>query len=139
MDKYIPCLKLFAPVFFIVAGLHLFMGVNAEVSLGAKLSTSSLVDPVLDSQNRFYGVIFSIYGVLLLLCASDFQRYRPVFLCLLVVFFAGGIARLVSLSIVGIPSGLVLLLLASELLLPILAYSTLRKVENNPNHVDAEN
>jgi hypothetical protein len=75
-------------------------------------------DPVLDSQNRFYGISFTLYGVLLFLCATDISKYSAVLKCVLWVFFAAGMARLVSIGIYGLPSLWVLLLLASELLLP---------------------
>ena len=49
-------LKLCAPVFLLVGVLHLAIGVEADVLLGAKLPAAALADPALDSQNRFYGV-----------------------------------------------------------------------------------
>jgi hypothetical protein len=56
-------LKISAPVFILVSILHLTLGVGADVLLGANLSPAALADPALDSQNRFYGVAFSVYGV----------------------------------------------------------------------------
>ena len=111
-------LKLMAPLFCLVGALHLVLGVGADVILGAALPADAVADPVLDSQNRFYGVAFTLYGVLLYLCATDLARYAPVLKALLWVFFAAGLARLVSIAVVGLPSLLVLLLTASELLLP---------------------
>lgn len=111
-------LKVLAPIFLVVGALHLVLGAAAEVMLGASLSTESLADPVLDSQNRFYGVVFSLYGVLLYLCATDLSRYRPVLVSVLLVFFAGGLARLVSMTTHGLPSVPVIGLFASEILIP---------------------
>ena len=111
-------LKLMAPLFCLVGVLHLVFGVGADVMLGAQLPPDAVSDPVLDSQNRFYGVAFSLYGVLLYLCATDLARSSPVLKALLWVFFAAGLARLVSIAVVGLPSLLVLLLTATELLLP---------------------
>ena len=111
-------LKVGAPVFILVGALHLFYGVGADVMLGAKISAEAISDPVLDSQNRFYGVSFTLYGVLLFLCSTDIPKYSAVLKCVIWVFFAAGVARLVSIGIYGMPSILVLLLLASELLLP---------------------
>ena len=103
-------LKLMAPLFCLVGVLHLVFGVGADVMLGAQLPPDAVADPVLDSQNRFYGVAFTLYGVLLHLCATDLARYAPVLRALLWVFFAAGLARLVSIALVGLPSILVLLL-----------------------------
>ncbi len=68
-------LKIVAPVFVFVAALHLALGTGADVLLGAKLSSEALTDPALNSQNRFYGVAFGLYGVLLYLCATDVPKY----------------------------------------------------------------
>lgn len=111
-------LKMVAPVFLLVGALHLFYGVGADVLLGANVPKEVLSDPVLDSQNRFYGISFTLYGVLLFLCATNIPRYSAVLKCVIWVFFAAGVARLVSIGIYGMPSIMVLLLLTSELLLP---------------------
>lgn len=124
-------LKIAAPIFLIVGALHLFLGAAADVMLGARLSAESLADPVLDSQNRFYGVVFSLYGVLLYLCATDLSRYRPVFVSVLLVFFAGGLARLVSLATHGLPSAPVIGLFASEVLIPPLLYWWLTRLQDD--------
>jgi hypothetical protein len=92
--------------------------VGADVLLGAKIPDAAISDPTLDSQNRFYGVSFTLSGVLLLLCASDIPRYATVLRCVLWVFFAAGIARLVSIAIYGFPSAPVVALLAVELVVP---------------------
>ena len=111
-------LKILAPIFVAVGLLHLVLGMQADVLLGASIPNAVLTDPVLDSQNRFYGVAFSVYGFLLWVCAGDLVTYRTILRLLLAVFFAAGCARLVSLGIYGPPSYLVLGLLASELTLP---------------------
>jgi hypothetical protein len=121
-------LRLSAPVFFIVGALHLTLGLGADVLLGAKLPAEVIADPVLSSQNRFFGVIFMLYGVLFLLCASDIPKYATVLRCLLWVFFAAGLARLVSVAVHGFPSPQVVGLLISELVLPPVLHGWLGKV-----------
>ncbi len=121
-------LKCIAPVFGIVGALHLVLGVGADVLLGAKLPPEALADPVLNSQNRFYGVTFTLYGVLLYLCATNLQKYATILRCVLWVFFAGGLARVVSMATHGVPPPLVLVLLVSELLLPPLLHFWLSRV-----------
>jgi Domain of unknown function (DUF4345) len=120
-------LKLGAPVFFLVGALHLSYGLEAEVLLGATIPVDAISDPVLDSQNRFYGVSFTLFGVLLFLCSTDIPKYATVLRCVIWVFFAAGIARFVSIGLYGLPSALVLLLLASEVLLPPLLEVWLRR------------
>jgi hypothetical protein len=121
-------LKLGAPIFLLVAALHLVMGPSADVLLGANLSAAAISDPVLDSQNRFYGVSFALYGVLLFLCSTDLAKYSAVLKCVLAVFFAAGLARLVSIGMHGVPSIWVIGLLATELVVPPILAFWLHKV-----------
>jgi hypothetical protein len=129
MKAFSSALKLLSPVFFLVAGLHLALGAGSEVLLGANLSAVSLADPVLDSQNRFYGVVFALYGVILYMGATNPARYAPVLRAAFWVFFAGGLARLVSIAVMGVPSLPVLLLLAMELVIPPVLLIWLSKIE----------
>jgi hypothetical protein len=121
-------LKVVAPVFLIVGALHLVLGLNADVLLGAKVPTEALRDPALDSQNRFYGVAFTVYGVLLFVAATDLPKYATVLRCVLWVFFAAGVARLVSIATHGTPPAPVVILLGSELLAPPLLLFWLSRV-----------
>ena len=112
-------LKLLAPVFVLVGVLHLVLGVQADVLLGARIPADVITDPVLDSQNRFYGIAFTLYGWLLWAIAGEWPRHRNLLKILLYTFFAAGCARLLSLALYGMPSGPVLFLLATALILPV--------------------
>ena len=81
MQTFALVLRLTAPVFLMVGALHLVLGVGADVLLGAKLAAEAVADPALDSQNRFYGVAFTLYGVLFLVCASNIPKYATVIRC----------------------------------------------------------
>jgi hypothetical protein len=120
-------LKFAAPVFVFVGALHLVLGVGADALLGARLPAEAFTDPALNSQNRFYGVAFSLYGVLLFLCATNLPKYATVLRCLLWVFFAAGLARLVSIATHGVPPPPVLALLVTELALPPMLHFWLSK------------
>ena len=109
-------LKIISPVPIAVGLLHLVLGLKADAMLGARLPPAVIADPVLDSQNRFYGVAFMLYGVLLYVGASDLKRYLPVVRWTLWLFFAAGLARLLSIALHGVPSPPVLLLLAVEVI-----------------------
>ena len=124
-------LKISSPVFVAVGLLHLVLGLQADVLLGASIPLAVLADPVLDSQNRFYGVAFTVYGFLLYLCAKDLEKYQTVLRTLLFVFFAAGCARLVSVAMHGLPSGFVLLLLSTELVLPPVCAAWLKGTLNS--------
>lgn len=118
MRTFVLVLRLLSVVIFLVGALHLILGVEADVLLGATLSAGTVADPTLDSQGRFYGVSFALNGVLLLLCASDIRRYATVLRCVLWVFIAAGIARLLSIAIYGVPPPPVVVLLVIELIVP---------------------
>jgi hypothetical protein len=125
--------KCIAPLMFVVSALHLSRGRGADALLGANLSVQSMNDPGLDSQNRFYGVSFALYGVLLFVCAADLRKYATVLKCVLWMCFAAGVARLVSMAVVGTPPLPILALLASELLAPPLLLWWLSKTLNSPS------
>lgn len=130
MQTLAPFLGCVAPAFLLVGALHLVFGVGADVMLGANLPPHVVADPGLNSQNRFYGVSFTLYGVLLFVCASDIPKYETVLRCLLLVLFAGGLARLVSLAAQRVPPPLMVGLLVSELVVPPLLLSWLASAKN---------
>ena len=104
MRTFILVLKWLSPIPVLVGSLHLLMGLHADVLLGARLPEQVLSDPVLDDQNRFYGVSFMAYGVLLYLCATDLREYAAVFRVLICFMFLGGVGRLVSVALHGLPT-----------------------------------
>jgi hypothetical protein len=120
-------LRILAPFCILVGALHLVLGLHADVLLGAKIPVDVIADPTLDSQNRFYGTAFTIYGALLWFCASDLGKYAPVLRRLLAVFFAGGLARIVSVAVRGAPTPTVLGLMAIELLVPLAIFAWLSR------------
>jgi Domain of unknown function (DUF4345) len=118
MNAFRIFLRATAPIFLLVCALHLVLGLGADVVLGAKIPIEVIADPALDSQNRFYGISFALYGVLLWLCASDVAKYASVLRRILWVLFAAGAARLVSVVLHGLPPPLVVVLLFGELAMP---------------------
>jgi len=111
-------LKVVAPVFFIAGALHLALGLGADAMLGAKVPADVMADPALDSQNRFYGVAFTLYGVLLFLCSTDMPKYATVLRSVLWIFFAAGVARIVSIAVHGSPPPMIWCLLVGEVVPP---------------------
>jgi hypothetical protein len=118
MQLFPRALRILGVLFLLPCILHLALGLGADAMLGAQVSNAAANDPGLDSQNRFYGVIFSLYGILLIVCANDLARYATVLRLLLWVFFVGGIARLVSIAVAGMPPAAIVALLITELVLP---------------------
>ena len=138
MRSLVLVLRLLAPVLFIVGALHLVLGLGADALLGAKVSAEAMTDPALDSQNRFYAVAFTLYGVLLFLCSTDITKYATVLRCVLWVFFAAGLARFVSIALHGSPPPMIWLLLVGEVLPPpLLAWWLSRSTAPDASSADA--
>ena len=115
---------------------HIVLGPYAEVLLGSNISETSLFDPTLDSQNRFYGTAFSLFGVLLILCSRQVLQYKAILYSVFWVFFAGGLARLVSIDTVGWPPFLVNILTAIELVLPLILIVWLKALDRKYDSID---
>jgi hypothetical protein len=123
-------LKILGPVFFLVALLHLGLGLGADELLGANVTEQMRAEPTLDSQNRFYGVAFALYGAVLLISARDLTRYEPVLKATLYIFFLAGLSRIVSLLTHGKPAPLVIALAAVELVAPPILLFWLSRARN---------
>lgn len=116
---------------------HIILGPYSEVLLGSNISEVSMLDPTVDSQNRFYGTVFSLFGVLLILCSRNVLANKTILYSVFWVFFAGGVARLISISVVGYPPLLVNILTGIELILPLVFIIYLRTLEKTNGSVDA--
>lgn len=119
-------LRFFAFVCGIVAVTHMMLGVAGDWIVGAPVA--GVIDPSLDSQNRFYGTAFGVYAALLWLVATDVARYALILRILLIVFFVAGCARLLSIAAYGLPSAQVLGLMATELVFPLLLWLWLGQI-----------
>ncbi len=118
MNKAFPAaLKLMAVMCLIPALLHGFLGVDGDMLIGVP-DQSQLPDPTLDSQNRFYGVAFGLYAVLLWISASDIRQYSSILRVLFAMIFLAGCSRFLAFFAYGWPSPEVTFLWAIEILLP---------------------
>lgn len=92
----------------------------AHVALGPWAIPGAVpVNAVMDSEDRFYATLFLGFGLALIWCALDLARRGATLKMLLLTFFCGGLARLVSLVAVGYPSDFFFALLCIELGLPV--------------------
>jgi predicted branched-subunit amino acid permease len=130
MRIFVLVLRTFVPVLLAVAAVHLVYGVSAEAMLGAKLPQETINEPSLNSQNRFYGVSYALYGVVLWLCAKDINRFEPIFKAAMWISLAAGASRLVAWALHGAPAPLVVILLATELVFPVVLLLWHARVRN---------
>ena len=78
----------------------------------------------MDSEDRFYATLFAAFGVVLIWCIRDIeQKAREVYF-LTATFFIGGLARVVSISQVGLPNLFFIAMTILELVIPVyMAYA----------------
>jgi len=106
-------LGLFGVTAIVIAALHIVFGPKA-------IPGSVSVNATMDSEDRFYAVLFGAYGVALLWCIKDIERKSAIVYVLALTFFAGGLARLVSVASVGFPNTFFIVMTGLELLIPFM-------------------
>ena len=129
MNAYQITLKVLAIGVLGVALVHVLLGVGSETLLGSNISEASQLDPNLDSQNRFYGASFLLFGVIFWLSSTDLSRYTTLLNLGLLVFFIAGITRILSIVLVGWPTLEILVLLGIELIGPPIMYLWFRSLQ----------
>jgi hypothetical protein len=106
-----------------------------HIAIGpAAIPGSIAVNTIMDNEDRFYATLFLGFGVAMFWCSRDLFVRRQVFGFLLLTFFAGGIARLISWAIVGPPSDLFIFLGALELILPPILWLWNERLRKNSEH-----
>lgn len=100
----------------------------AHIAIGpAAIPGGVLTNATMDSEDRFYATLFLGFGVALIWASRDIAARMTVLKALLAVFFAGGIARLISAAMVGPPDVVFIVLGALELVLPPMLWMALRR------------
>lgn len=90
------------------------------------------VNAIMDSEDRFYATLFLGFGLAMLWCVLDLRRRSTPMLALMAVFFAGGVARLISLAQVGPPSPFFQAMTTLEFIIPPLTWGWLRLALRKP-------
>ena len=115
-------------IFFVISGLltlfaggfHALSGVYGDWFIG--LTPSDVVDPSLDSQNRFYGAAFLLHGILFIFCSRELPRYADIMKIAFGTMFLAGCARGLTVAAYGWPTWQVCVLWFSEITLPPIAW-----------------
>jgi hypothetical protein len=103
MEAFKKGILAWAVVPLITGAIAILVGPPFWRLVGMELSAPGFSDPILDSQVRFLGTVWFGYGVLMCVCARDLKKYAGLLRTALLLVFLGGIARLASIAVVGMP------------------------------------
>lgn len=121
-------MQAFMAIFVAFFGIVCMVIGFAHIVIGpAVIPGSTPVNATMDSEDRFYATLFVGFGAALVWCSRALAARARPFGCLLAVFFAGGLSRLVSLWQAGLPHPLFQVLTVVELVLPIALWIMYRK------------
>jgi uncharacterized protein DUF4345 len=88
------------------------------------------VNATIDSDMRFYALLFVAYGLTFVWCAADITQRRQVVNVLGAVFFAGGLARQLSWAVTGEPNWFYVGMIPVELVIPLVNYVLIRQISH---------
>jgi hypothetical protein len=103
---------------------HLAFGSASIIGGGA-------VNATIDSDMRFYALLFAAFGAAFVWCAADITERGRVANLLGAVFFAGGIARLIAWAATGQPNWFYVLMVPVELIIPLVNYALIRQTSHS--------
>ena len=69
-------LKVLGVVIVGIGAMKVTLGAKADALLDPSIPAAAVQHPSVDSQVRFYGGAFGIYGALLWICSNDMSRAR---------------------------------------------------------------
>ena len=90
------------------------------------------VNATIGSELRFYALLFTAYGLTFVWCAADVGQRAPVVNALGVIFFVGGLARLLTWAVSGRPNWFYVVMIPVELLTPLVNYALVRREPSYP-------
>lgn len=98
---------------------HLLFGTKTIIGGGP-------VNATIDSDMRFYALLFAAYGLTFIWCAANVPERAGVANILGAIFFAGGLARLLAWAVAGQPNWFYVVMVPVELAIPVINYALLR-------------
>lgn len=99
MRKLLQIIFVILALVVIVIGLLGMMGVDNPLYISIQLPRESL----LDTNMRFYSGVWLVLGIAVLLTVGALEKHVFRYRVFLVMIFVGGIGRLLSLLVVGMP------------------------------------
>lgn len=116
--------------FAIITGLiDIVAGTGILALMGSQLPAGAAADPALDSQFRFLSATWFGYGLALWWVAGDLARRLTILELFALAMFVGGLGRVISIAVNGVPPAPMLVFLAIELVGPVAAVLTARRLQ----------
>ncbi|WP_405492619.1 DUF4345 domain-containing protein [Nocardia sp. NBC_00511] len=118
-------LIVFGIVCVLIALAHIFIGPSTIIGANTPNAT-------LDGDLRFSMVLFGAYGVACVWAALDLDRRAGVAHLLMLLFFVGGLVRLLTVAYVGWPHWFYIAMIVVEIVTPLVYSPLLSRVTGRP-------
>ena len=112
-------LTLFGTVCVLIGLVHLLFGSPSIIGGGQ-------VNATIDSDMRFYAVLFTGFGFGFIWAAQDLDHRAPAVNALGILFFVGGLARLLAWLQTSPPNWFYIIMIPVELIIPVVNWLMLR-------------
>lgn len=111
---------MFGTVCALIGLAHLFIGPASIIGGGP-------VNATIDSDLRFYAVLFIGFGVGFIWAAADLPRRAPLVHMLGGLFLFGGLARLLAIGQTGVPNYFYVAMIPVEIVVPLVNWLLLKR------------
>lgn len=114
-------LRVFGIVVTAIALAHLLFGQATYIGGGE-------VNATMESDLRVYNVLFAAFGLAFVWAASDVLGRARIIDGLGLLFFVGGLARLLAWAVAGTPSWFYIIMIPVELIIPVIHALVIRRL-----------
>jgi hypothetical protein len=123
--------------YLIVFGIACVLIALAHILIGpGTIIGANTPNATLDGDIRFSMVLFLVYGIACVWAARDLDRHAGLVHLLMLVFFVGGLVRLLTVAYVGWPLWFYITMIVVELATPLIYTPLLQKVTGRAVRAD---
>ena len=109
-------------ILYLIFAVSLLTGMNVLIGGALSLPEVSDVEATVDNELRFFSVFWLAYGGFCFWVARNLSKEHRFVPFIAMIFFLGGIGRLLSMLFVGMPIPLFVPAMALEIVLPPIIY-----------------
>ncbi|QIS21373.1 DUF4345 domain-containing protein [Nocardia terpenica] len=123
--------------YLIVFGISCALIALAHIVIGPRtIIGANTPNATLDSDIRMVMVLFLVYGIACVWAARDLDRHAGLIHLLMLVFFVGGLVRLLTVAYVGWPNWFYTAMIVVEIAAPLVYSPLLRQVTRRSMRTD---